>query len=54
MKLLTDEPDKLDLSNPHLTQQALGKYINSYIKYWSGCLEIKYEPWEDDELYQCS
>jgi hypothetical protein len=54
-KLPTDEPDKLDLSNPaHLTQQALGKYINSCIEYWGGCPEIKYEPWEDDELYQCS
>jgi hypothetical protein len=54
-KLLIDGPEKLDLSNPaHLTQQALGKYINSCIEYWGGCPEIEYEPWEDDELYQCS
>ena len=55
LSILINRPEKLDLSNlAHLTQQALSKYINSYIEYWGGYPEIEYEPWEDDKLYQCS
>jgi len=55
MKLLINGSNKLDLSNPvNLTQQALGTYINSYIEFWGGCLEVKLDPWEDDDLYKYS